>query len=214
MHLFDTPLLLCRNDGLTIDQRIIKRGMDILFSGLGLLLILPLYGIIALCIHLYDGGPVLYKQERLTRGGKVFQIYKFRSMIVNAEKESGAVLAGENDSRITPVGRFLRRYRLDELPQLVNILKGEMSFVGPRPERGELAEKIAKEIPEFPYRLKVKAGLTGLAQVIGKYNTSSYDKLELDLMYIAKYSILLDLKIILMTPRMLFIKEKTEGVQR
>lgn len=211
IHLFDSPLLLCRNYGLSLEQRMMKRIMDILISGVGLLIASPIYLLIALAIKLDDGGPVLYKQERLTIGGKVFYIYKFRSMIVNAET-AGARLAGKKDDRITAVGKILRRYRLDELPQLLNILKGDMSFVGPRPERPVLAEQIAEEIPEFPYRLKVKAGLTGFAQVLGKYNTSPYDKLKMDLMYISRYSILLDLKIILMTPKMLFIKEKTEGV--
>ena len=211
IHLFDSPLVLCRNYGLSLEQRMMKRIMDILISGVGLLIASPIYLLIALAIKLDDGGPVLYKQERLTIGGKVFYIYKFRSMIVNAET-AGARLAGKKDDRITAVGKILRRYRLDELPQLLNILKGDMSFVGPRPERPVLAEQIAEEIPEFPYRLKVKAGLTGFAQVLGKYNTSPYDKLKMDLMYISRYSILLDLKIILMTPKMLFIKEKTEGV--
>ena len=211
MHQFDSPLLLCRNYGLSIEQRAVKRLTDILIAGIGLIIASPIYLIIAIAIKMYDGGPVLYKQERLTRGGRVFKIYKFRSMIVDAEKD-GARLAGKDDKRITPVGNILRRFRLDELPQLLNILKGDMSFVGPRPERPELADEISKEIPEFSYRLKVKAGLTGYAQVLGKYNTSPYDKLEMDLMYISRYSILLDLKIILMTPKMLFIKDRTEGV--
>ena len=211
IHLFDTPLFLCRNYGLSIEQRVIKRVMDLVISSVGLLITSPFFIFIALAIKLDDGGPVFYKQERLTRGAKVFFIYKFRSMIVDAER-SGARLAGKQDDRITSVGKFLRRYRLDELPQLLNILKGDMSVVGPRPERPILAEKIAEEIPEFSYRLKVKAGLTGFAQVLGKYNTSPYDKLKMDLMYISQYSVIQDLKIILMTPKMLFIKEKTEGV--
>lgn len=211
IHLFDSPLLLCRNYGLTFEQRLVKRGMDILIAGIGLLVASPLYLVIAIAIKACDGGPILYKQKRLTRGGRVFEIYKFRSMIVDAEK-NGARLAGKEDNRITPVGRILRRFRLDELPQLLNILKGDMAFVGPRPERPELAAEISKDIPEFSYRLKVKAGLTGFAQVLGKYNTSPYDKLEMDLMYISRYSILLDLKIIMMTPKMLFIKDRTEGV--
>ncbi len=211
IHLFDSPLLLFRNFGLSIEQRIIKRTMDILVSAIALIIASPIFLIVSIAIKLDDKGPILYKQERLTRGGKVFNIYKFRSMIVDAEA-SGIRLAGKVDDRITPVGQVLRRYRLDEIPQLLNILKGDMSLVGPRPERPELAEKISKEIPEFSYRLKVKAGLTGFAQVLGKYNTSPYDKLKMDLMYISKYSVLLDLKIILMTPKMLFIKDKTEGV--
>lgn len=156
---------------------------------------------------------MFYKQKRLTKDGKIFDIYKFRTMIQNAEKETGARLASEHDPRILPVGRLLRRTRLDELPQIFNILKGEMSIVGPRPERPELAAEIEKEIPEFSYRLKVKAGLTGYAQVYGKYNTTSYDKLKLDLTYIRSYSMLLDLKLILMTPKIMFMKESTEGVK-
>ena len=209
----ETPLLVCRNAGLTLGQQAVKRTMDILLSGIGLLLTAPAWAVIALCIKLCDGGPVLYRQARLTKGGAVFQIYKFRSMIVDAEKESGAVLACRQDERITPVGRVLRRFRLDELPQFLNILKGDMSFVGPRPERPELAEKISAALPEFSYRLKVKAGLTGLAHVLGQYNTRPCDRLKMDLMYITEYSVLLDLKIILMTPKVLFIKERAEGVE-
>ena len=134
-------------------------------------------------------------------------------MVQDAEKDTGARLASDNDDRVLPVGKFLRRTRLDELPQLWNILKGEMSVVGPRPERPELAEKIEEEIPEFHYRLKVKAGLTGFAQIYGKYNTSSYDKLKLDLSYIRKYSVFLDLKLIILTPKIMFMKESTEGVK-
>ena len=148
----------------------------------------------------------------MTQGGRNFEIYKFRTMVQNAEKLSGARLASEHDPRILPVGRLLRATRLDELPQIYNILKGEMSVVGPRPERPELAAEIIKEIPEFSYRLKVKAGLTGYAQIYGKYNTTFYDKLKMDLMYIRNYSLLLDLKLILMTPKILLMKESTEGV--
>ena len=141
-------------------------------------------------------------------------IYKFRTMIVDAEKKSGPVVASEHDPRILPIGRILRATRLDELPQILNILKGEMSVVGPRPERPDLAAEIEKDVPEFNYRLRVKAGLTGFAQVYGKYNTTFYDKLKLDLMYIRKYSLFLDLKLILMTPKIMFLKESTEGVSQ
>ena len=165
-----------------------------------------------LAIKHYDGGPIFYKQERFTLNGKKFFVYKFRSMIVNAESKSGAVLASKNDSRITPIGKFVRATRLDELPQFINVLKGDMSLVGPRPERPEIAEDYYKTLPEFGYRLKTKAGLTGYAQLYGKYNTTPYDKLQLDLMYIQNYSLFLDIKLILMTIKIMFMKESTEGV--
>ncbi len=166
----------------------------------------------AAAIKFYDKGPILYKQTRLTKDDKEFKIYKFRSMIVNAEGDGVAKLAKENDDRITPVGHFIRATRIDELPQLFNILKGDMSFVGPRPERPEIANEYCKEIPEFCFRTKVKAGLTGYAQVYGKYNTTPYDKLKLDLFYISNYSLWTDIKLILMTVKIIFKKEATEGV--
>ena len=205
--------MLSRNEGLQIEQRFVKRILDIVFSVLGLILSSPFFAVIALMIKCTDRGSVFYRQDRLTQNGKVFSICKFRTMIQDAEKDTGARLASDHDDRILPVGKFLRRTRLDELPQLWNILKGEMSVVGPRPERPELAEEIEKEIPEFHDRLKVKAGLTGYAQIYGKYNTTSYDKLKLDLSYIRKYSVFLDLKLILMTPKIMFMKESTEGVK-
>ena len=212
LDIFDSPLLLSRNDGISGIQRFIKRAMDLVCSGIGIVVLSPFFLLAALSIYLIDRGPVFYKQTRLTEGGKEFQICKFRTMIQNAEAKTGARLAAENDDRILPVGHFLRRTRLDELPQLFNIFKGEMSIVGPRPERPELAAEIEEEIPEFCYRLKMKAGLTGYAQVYGKYNTTSYDKLKLDLTYIRNYSLLLDLKLILMTPKIMMLKESTEGV--
>lgn len=212
LNLFDTPLMLSRNIGLSIEQRWIKRAEDIIIASLMLVLFSPIFLIAAIGIKITDRGPIFYKQERLTKDGKKFMIYKFRTMIVNAESVSGPVLATEKDPRILPVGRILRATRMDELPQILNILRGEMSVVGPRPERPELAEQIKERIPEFSYRLKVKAGLTGYAQVYGKYNTTAYDKLKLDLMYIRKYSLLLDLKLILMTPKIMFLKESTEGI--
>ncbi len=213
MNLFDSPLLLSKNDGLQIEQKIVKRLLDIAISAVGLLITSPLFLLIAISIKCTDRGPVFYKQKRLTQGGKEFKIYKFRTMIQDAEKGGRAVLARAEDDRILPVGKILRRLRLDELPQLWNILKGDMSMVGPRPERPELMAEIVEEIPEFVYRLKVKAGLTGYAQVYGKYNTTAYDKLKLDLTYIRNYSIFLDLKLILMTPKVMFLKESTEGVK-
>jgi lipopolysaccharide/colanic/teichoic acid biosynthesis glycosyltransferase len=165
----------------------------------------------AIMIKAYDGGPVIYKQERVTIGGRSFMIYKFRSMRIDSEQH-GAQLATRHDSRITPVGHVLRNLHFDELPQLFNVLKGDMSIVGPRPERREIMRKYEKEIPEFYYRLKVKAGLTGYAQVYGKYNTVPYDKLKLDLFYIQNYSLWLDIKLMFMTFRILFQKETSEGV--
>ncbi|MCD8120748.1 MAG: sugar transferase [Clostridiales bacterium] len=214
LNIFDSPLYLSRNiGGLPLDQAFFKRLEDILFSAVMLVVTSPFFLMIALLIKATDHGPVFYTQKRLTKDGAVFDIYKFRTMVVDAEKLSGPVKAGEKDPRILPVGHFLRATRLDELPQLLNILKGEMSLVGPRPERPELAKIITKNIPEFEYRLKVKAGLTGYAQVYGRYCTTSYDKLKLDLTYIRNYSFFLDLKLIFMTPKVLFMKESTDGFE-
>lgn len=212
IHLFDTPLLLCRNKGLSFEQRFIKRAMDLVLALAGLAVLWPFMLLVALAVKVYDGGPILYSQERLTWNGRRFSVYKFRSMIVDAEKEGGTRLASKNDDRITPVGRIIRKLRLDELPQLINIIKGDMSVVGPRPERPEIAAQYEETMPEFSYRLKVKAGLTGYAQVMGKYNTTPYDKLKLDLMYIESYSLFLDIKLILMTIKILFLPGSTEGV--
>lgn len=211
MHYFDTPLLLARNDGLSVEQAVIKRTMDIVVSLAMLVLTSPIFLATALAIKLYDGGPVFFYQERCTKDGKVFSICKFRSMIVDAEKEGQVIPATDRDPRITPVGNFIRKVRIDELPQLLNILKGEMSLVGPRPERVEHVRLYAEKIPEFGYRLKVKGGLTGYAQVYGKYNTTAYDKLKLDLMYIQNYSLLMDIEILFKTVKILFEKESTEG---
>ena len=212
--LFDTPLLLVKGTGLTPAERVTKRAMDILISVLALLLLSPLMLLVSAAIKLEDGGPVFFRQKRMTRNGREFDILKFRSMVVDAEKYAGAVLATDNDPRITRVGRIIRPFRIDELPQLLNILKGDMSIVGPRPERKVIANEYCKDIPEFAYRLKVRAGLTGYAQIYGKYNTSAYDKLRLDLMYIENYSLLLDVKLIILTIRILFSKESTEGVDK
>ena len=212
IHLFDTPLFLCRNSGLSLDQQVAKRALDLIFGILAFIVASPFMLITAVAIKLDDRGPVLFKQKRLTIGGKVFDVYKFRSMVVDAEKDGVARLATQHDDRITPVGKIIRKIRFDELPQILNILKGDMSIVGPRPERPEIAEEYRKDMPEFDYRLKVKAGLTGYAQILGKYNTLPYDKLKLDLIYIEKYSLLLDLKLILMTIKILFIPESTEGL--
>ncbi len=213
INLFDTPLLLVKGNGLTPSQRAMKRFLDLCLCVPVAIVALPFMLLIALAIKLEDGGPVFYKQKRATLNGKVFEILKFRSMVVDAEKY-GAIPATDHDPRITKVGRFTRATRLDELPQLLNILKGDMSIVGPRPERVEHMEKYGVEVPEFDFRTKVKGGLTGYAQIYGKYNTSPYDKLRLDLMYIENYSLILDIKLILMTIRILFKKESTEGFDK
>lgn len=190
----------------------VKRAMDITVSALLLLVASPVMGIVALIVHHQDGGPALFRQKRLTKDGKVFEILKFRSMRVDAEKDGVARLATQNDNRITPIGKFIRATRLDELPQLWNILKGDMSLVGPRPERPEIAEQYSREIPEFNTRLQVKAGLTGYAQVHGKYNSTPQDKLLMDLMYISSQSIAQDIKLILQTIQIMLKKDSTEGI--
>jgi len=213
IHLFDTPLLLSRNQGLTIEQRFTKRTFDIVASLIGLIILSPFMLISAIIIKLYDGGPVFYTQERLTRDRKKFQIIKFRSMRSDSEA-GGARLAMKDDDRVTPFGKIMRATHFDEIPQLINILKGDMSVVGPRPEREEIALQYEEVVPEFALRLKVKAGLTGYAQVYGKYNTTPYDKLKLDISYIEKYSFVRDLRLILMTVKVIFQKENSEGVDQ
>ena len=210
IYLFDTPLLLSRNQGLSADQLLVKRIMDIVLSTVLLVLMAPFMVIVAILIKLYDGGPVFYFQDRLTRDGKIFRMIKFRSMKIDSESK-GVQLATKNDDRITPIGRVLRRIHFDEIPQIINVFKGEMSFVGPRPERQEIAEMYSEKIPDFDFRLKVKAGLTGYAQVFGRYNTTPYDKLKMDMTYIENYSLFMDIKIILGTVKVLFQKENTEG---
>lgn len=212
LNLFDTPIFLIREYELTVEQRFVKRCIDLVCSLLLLVIASPFMLLTALAVKLYDGGPVLYKQIRCTRGERQFYILKFRSMRVDAEKDGVARLSSKNDDRITPVGRMIRKIRLDELPQLMNILKGDMSFIGPRPERPEIIEQYKEDMPEFVYRMKVKAGLAGYAQVYGKYNTTPYDKLKLDLTYIENYTVWLDIKLMLLTLKILFVPESTEGI--
>ena len=212
IHIFDTPFMLSKGYTLSFDQLLAKRALDLMLAVPAFIITSPVMLITAVAVKLYDGGPVLYKQVRLTRHDRKFEIYKFRSMVVDAESDGIAKLARENDDRITPVGRIIRATRIDELPQLFNILKGDMSFAGPRPERPEIMEEYCKEIPEFAFRTRVKAGLTGYAQVYGKYNTTPYDKLKLDLFYISNYSMWTDIKLILMTLKIVLKKDATEGV--
>lgn len=212
IHIFDTPFLLAKGYSLSFDQRFMKRALDIFLSIPMILLSSPIMLITAAAIKLYDGGSILYRQTRCTQEGRTFSIIKFRSMVEDAEKDGIAKLASFHDARITPVGKLIRSTRIDELPQLFNILKGNMSFVGPRPERPEIIEDYRKEMPEFEFRMRVKAGLTGFAQIYGKYNTVPYDKLKLDLFYIEHYSLWLDIKLILMTMKIIFKRESTEGI--
>lgn len=213
VHLCHLPMLKVTRYSPSPEYLFLKRLMDVVISGVAAVVLLPVMGVVAIAIKATDGGPVFYKQRRLTKDGKTFDVLKFRSMRVDAEKDGVARLSsGENDDRITPVGRFIRKCRLDELPQLFNILSGSMSIVGPRPERPEIASQYEQELPEFSLRLQAKAGLTGYAQVYGKYNTTPYDKLQMDLMYIANPSILADLKIMFATVKILFQPESTEGV--
>lgn len=213
LHLFDTPLFLTREYSLSVEQRAMKRAVDLICALILIIVSSPIMLITAIAIKLYDGGPVLYKQVRCTKDQKEFAIMKFRSMRTDAEKDGVARLATKNDSRITPIGKFIRMVRIDELPQLFNILKGDMSFIGPRPERPEIIKQYMEVMPEFAYRMKVKAGLAGYAQVYGKYNTTPYDKLKLDLTYIENYSVWLDLQLMLLTLKILFWPDSTEGVE-
>ncbi|MCR5501559.1 MAG: exopolysaccharide biosynthesis polyprenyl glycosylphosphotransferase [Lachnospiraceae bacterium] len=214
LHLFDTPLLLTREHALTIEQRLAKRLLDIALSSLLIVITSPLMLLTALAVKLTSRGPVLYKQVRCTAGGKEFRILKFRSMRIDAEKDGVARLASKHDDRITAVGKVIRPVRIDELPQLFNIFIGDMSFIGPRPERPEIIREYLKDMPEFAFRMKMKAGLAGYAQIYGKYNTSPYDKLKLDLTYIENYSIWLDIKLVLLTLKILLKPESTEGVDK
>lgn len=205
------PVLLCQRAAPSVFYLGFKRLMDILISGAALILTSPFMLATAIAIKAYDGGPVMFTQKRMTLNRKEFVIHKFRSMKVDADKGGKGIVTMQNDDRITPVGKFIRACRLDELPQLYDIFIGNMTIVGPRPERLETIELYEKDMPEFGLRLQVKAGLTGYAQVYGKANTSPYDKLQMDLMYIGEQGVLTDLKIILATIKILFMPESTEG---
>lgn len=213
MHMFHLPMLRVDGYNPTPEFLFFKRTFDIVCSLIGIVLTSPIMLITAICIKKTDGGPVFYKQTRLTKDGREFDVLKFRSMRVDAEKDGRARLStGDKDDRITPVGHVIRKCRIDELPQFINILKGDMSLVGPRPERPEIAREYEKELPEFHLRLQAKCGLTGYAQVYGKYNTTPYDKLQMDLMYIANASLAQDLSILFATVKILFMPESTEGI--
>lgn len=210
----DMPIFKIRHLSLSTEQQTLKRIIDLLLVVPGLIFVLPFMIVAGIMIKSNDKGPIFYKQERLTAGGKKFELIKFRTMRVNAEGKTGPVLAGTDDPRITKAGKFLRASRLDELPQLFNVLKGEMSIVGPRPEREFFYKEFEKEIPQFRYRLSLKAGITGLGQILGKYTTSPEDKLTYDLLYAYDYTILLDIKIIFQTLRIMLKKTSSNGVKK
>lgn len=213
VHLFHLPMMAVQRYNPSPEFLFFKRLYDIVLSLVSLVLFAPIMAAVAVAIKMTDGGDIFYRQARLTKDGKVFQVLKFRSMRMDAEKDGVARLStGENDPRVTKVGRFIRAVRFDELPQLLNILRGDMAIVGPRPERPEISAQYAKAMPEWNLRLQAKCGLTGYAQVYGQYNTTPYDKLLLDLMYIAKPSLFEDFKIIFATVKILFMKESTAGV--
>ena len=214
-HMFHLPILHMGWFHQPVEYLFVKRLMDIVISAAALVVTSPIMFLTAFVVHMEDGGTVFYRQERLTKDGRIFKLLKFRSMRMDAESNGEAVLSeGENDGRVTKVGRVIRRYRIDELPQFFMILKGDMALVGPRPERPEIAKQYEKELPEFALRLKGKAGLTGYAQVYGKYNTQPYDKLQMDLMYLSHPSIVEDMRILFLTVKVLFQKESTEGVRK
>lgn len=215
MHMFHLPIMRVGRYEPSVFYLAIKRTADIVLSVFAIIFTSPVMLVTAIAIKMYDGGPVLYTQDRLTKDRKVFKIHKFRSMKTDAEKDGVARLSsGASDDRITPIGRFIRKVRIDELPQLFDILSGNLTIVGPRPERPEIAQQYEEQMPEFALRLQAKAGLTGYAQVYGKYNTTPYDKLQMDLMYIASPSLVQDLEIIFATIKILFVPESTEGVEK
>lgn len=209
----DTPAFRIKPFGISKASRVSKRAMDLILSGIGIVISSPIMAVIALIIKLTSDGPIFYSHKRVTIGGKVFRINKFRTMVNGAEKLSGPVFAVENDPRITKVGKILRATRLDELPQLFNIFMGDMSIVGPRPERPVFVNEFCESIDNYEKRHTVKAGLTGYAQVYARYDTDVKDKLLYDLIYIREYSLWLDLKIILMTIKTIFVKEASQGLK-
>lgn len=213
VHMFHSAVLRVNRGEPMVGYDFVKRAFDIAVSLIAIIVLSPFIIGTAIAIKLDDGGPVFYKQERLTRGEKLFKILKFRSMRVDAEKDGVARLStGDSDPRVTKVGRFIRKTRLDEIPQLINILAGDMSFVGPRPERPSLTEQYVQEIPQFKQRLRVKAGLTGYAQVYGKYNATPRNKLLMDMVYIEHRSLWEDLQILFATMKVILMPDATEGV--
>ena len=210
----DAAFLSMKYNKITMFQRVVKRLGDIVLSLLALIFFSPFILLISVLIKLEDGGPIIFKQSRLTAAGRPFTIRKFRTMTPHSELDDTQRSVSVDDPRITKVGAFLRRYRLDEIPQFFNILIGDMSLVGPRPEMMANVARYKMNLPAFVYREKMKAGLTGYAQIEGRYNTSAEDKLMLDMMYIESFSIWLDVKLILRTFTVFLKKDSTQGFQR
>jgi len=208
----NTPMFLPKSPDPDLGTRFTKRIMDIVISLVAIIALSWLMLITWVIIRLYDKAPAIYKQTRVTKGGKHFTIYKFRSMRIDAEDDGVPRLTSMADDRITPIGRFIRKTRLDELPQFFNVLLGSMSVVGPRPERPEIAKQYEEIYPNFAFRTKVKAGITGFAQIYGQYNTAPDDKLFLDIMYIETLTIWQDIKLLLQTLKVVFKASSTEGV--
>ncbi len=212
----EVPVIKITQVGHSMEYMFIKRIIDIAFSLTAIIICAPLFIIVYFAILITDGSGPIYKQKRATRNNKVFYVYKFRTMVKDAEKHTGAVWAVENDPRITKTGKFLRKYWLDELPQLFNILKGDMTVVGPRPERPELIKEFIKEYPDFEMRTLVKCGLTGYAQVMAKYDATPQNKLKLDLFYILNANIFMDINIMILTARKMvlrFIKLEKKSIR-
>ena len=209
----NTPVFSLKKPEPDMGTQFIKRLIDITLSLLGIILTSLIMLVVWAAVRLYDNHPAIYKQVRVTRDGKKFTLYKFRSMSPDAEDDGVPRLSAINDERITPIGRFIRRTRLDELPQLFNVLSGSMSIVGPRPERPEIAKQYEEKYPNFAFRTKVKAGITGFAQIYGRYNTAPEEKLFLDIMYIETFSILEDIKLMLQTLKVIFQGSSTEGIE-
>jgi len=210
--LANTPIFALKKPEPDLGVQAIKRTIDIAISLIGIILSSVVMIVIWLAVRLYDRHPAIYKQVRVTKGGKLFTLYKFRSMHPDAEDDGVPRLTAKDDVRVTPVGRIIRKMRVDELPQLFNVLFGSMSIVGPRPERPEIAEQYEEIYPNFAFRTKVKAGITGVAQIYGRYNTAPDEKLFLDIMYIETFSILEDLRLMLQTVKVVFNFSSTEGI--
>ena len=204
----DVPVFAVGRLSIPEESLAVKRISDVFLSLAALLITSPLIILAAIAVRLDSHGSVYYRQKRLSLQGKPFNLYKFRTMVEDAEQDSGPVLASEDDPRITRVGRFLRATRFDEVPQLLNVLKGDMSIVGPRPERPFFVDELVKDTPEYAFRMNVKSGITGLAQIAGRYSTSAENKLKYDLLYTKSYSPARDLAILLQTVKVILIKDK------